>query len=265
MRIPKKTHELIRQNEQIVKKSQKHDANLQKNSTLYFQIGLIVCLLGAYGLFEMQFETTISKEVVMTVPDDKFDEVTVEKFKVYEEPKAEVKPKLEKTVLLIKEPVIVDNDHVMKEALEIDTPEQNTSSDEPIDPNDIVVLEEPEDVPVPLAFIQNAPIYPGCEKAKNNKARKKCMSEKITRLIQRKFHGDDIALNYGLTGMQKIDVQFTIDNTGKVNNIKTRAPHPKLENEAIRVINLIPEMTPGKQNNKNVGVIYTLPIKFEVY
>jgi protein TonB len=37
------------------KKSQKHDVNLQTNSTLYFQIGLILCLLGTYALFEMQF------------------------------------------------------------------------------------------------------------------------------------------------------------------------------------------------------------------
>nr|WP_262910798.1 energy transducer TonB [Wocania arenilitoris] len=90
------------------------------------------------------------------------------------------------------------------------------------------------------------------------------MSKKITNLIQRKFQGDDIASEYGLTGVQKIDVQFTIDKTGKVNNIKTRAPHPKLEGEVIRVINLMPEMTPGKQNDKNVDVIYTLPIKFKV-
>ena len=55
----KKTHDLIRQNEQIAKKSQKHEANLQKNSTLYFQVGLIVCLLATFGLLEMKFETTI--------------------------------------------------------------------------------------------------------------------------------------------------------------------------------------------------------------
>ena len=53
----KKTHDLIRQNEQNVKKAQKHDANLQKNSTLYFQIGLIVCLLTTFGLLETKFET----------------------------------------------------------------------------------------------------------------------------------------------------------------------------------------------------------------
>jgi len=51
MRNPLGTHELIRQNEQNVKKPQKHDANLQKNSTIYFQVGLILCLFMVYGLW----------------------------------------------------------------------------------------------------------------------------------------------------------------------------------------------------------------------
>nr|WP_244962210.1 energy transducer TonB [Algibacter amylolyticus] len=88
------------------------------------------------------------------------------------------------------------------------------------------------------------------------------MSDKIGKLIQRKFDGGDIAAQYGLEGKQKIDVQFTIDKTGKVTNVKTRADHDKLKEEAARVINFIPEMIPGKQNNKNIGVIYTLPIIF---
>ena len=86
---------------------------------------------------------------------------------------------------------------------------------------------------------------------------------KISRLIQKKFNAD-LASPLGLSGRQKIDVQFKIDKTGKVTDIKTRAPHPRLEKEAERVIKIIPEMTPGRQSNKNVGVIYTLPIIFRV-
>ena len=40
--------------------------------------------------------------------------------------------------------------------------------------------------------------------------------------------------------------------------------HSKLKKEAERVINKIPEMIPGKQRDKAVGVIYTLPIVFFV-
>ncbi|SFZ90781.1 protein TonB [Flaviramulus basaltis] len=259
----KKTHETIRQNGETVKKSQKHEANLQKNSTLYFQIGLIVCLLAAYGLLEMKFETTIPK-LVEVIPSDGPIEISIENFKVYEEPLPKSEPEIQKKTVLIDKIKEVDNDYEIKKALEIITSDQNTSPDAPIDPSQVSVIDMPDDeTNVPYNFIQNVPIYPGCEKAKGNDERKKCMSEKITKLIQRKFNSD-IASDYGLSGRQKIDVQFTIDKTGHVNNIKTRAPHPKLQDEAVRVINMLPEMTPGKQNDKNVGVIYTLPIVFQV-
>jgi protein TonB len=66
----------------------------------------------------------------------------------------------------------------------------------------------------------------------------------------------------GLSGKQVIRTQFKIDKTGRINDIQVRGTHPDLEKEAERVINIIPEMTPGKQVDKNVGVIYTLPIIF---
>ena len=264
MRDQKKSHELILQNEQIVKKSQKHDANLQKNSALYFQIGLIICLLAAFGLLEMKFEKTIPV-ITEVLPPDYPDEIFIENFKVLEETKPEQQKEAQNVTKLIDEIEEVDDEFEIKKELETITVEQNVISDKPIDPSKVNVLDNPDDdAPVNIVFIQNAPIYPGCEKASNNAERKKCMSDKITKLIQRKFDGNDIATQYGLSGMQKIDVQFTIDKTGKVKDVKTRSPHPKLDEEAKRVINLVPEMTPGRQNNRNVGVIYNVPIKFMV-
>jgi protein TonB len=35
-----------------------------------------------------------------------------------------------------------------------------------------------------------------------------------------------------------------------------------LKNEAIRVINKLPDMEPGKQRGKNVSVMFTMPINF---
>ncbi|OEK09197.1 hypothetical protein A8C32_10730 [Flavivirga aquatica] len=259
----KKAHELIRQNEQIVKKSQKHDANLQKNSTLYFQIGLIVCLMTVYGLFEMKFETAITQKLAYVNPVEDPTEVIISNIKVYVEPVKEVKPKPKKTVTITEDPVIVENEDPEKEDV-LDTPDTEVPQEKPIAISDVKLVDKPEEGGnVSFIAIQDAPIYPGCEKAKNNKERKKCMSKKIAKLIQRRFDGS-VASDYGLSGRQKIDVQFTIDKTGHVTAIKTRAPHPKLEEEAVKVINVIPEMKPGRQHNKNVGVIYTLPIVFDV-
>lgn len=117
---------------------------------------------------------------------------------------------------------------------------------------------------VPFSLIEDAPIYPGCEKFKSKVERKKCMSEKVQKLINRKFNtgiADDLNLD---EGVQRINVLFVIDEHGNVTGIQSRAVHPKLEKEAERVVKLLPKMQPGKQRNESVKVKYTLPILFKV-
>ena len=49
-------------------------------------------------------------------------------------------------------------------------------------------------------------------------------------------------------------------NTGAITQVRARGPHARLEKEAIRVVNLLPKMIPGKQRGRPVGVKYTLPV-----
>lgn len=259
MSNPKKTHELIRQNEQIVEKSQKHDANLQKNSTIYFQIGLIVCLLAVYRLFEMNFQTTIPKYGDLSPLEDPIGVEIPNIRPVVPEYVEPVEQSKSNSTTNFKEVIDIDPFNPIEKEFKA-----SDIVDLPINSGDVVVLDKPvDDAPVHFLRIEQVPIYPGCEKAKDNEERKQCMSEKITKLIQRKFDGS-IASDFGLIGKQKIDIQFTIDKTGHITDVITRSPHPKLDEEAERVINILPKMLPGKQRDKPVGVIYNLPIVFEV-
>lgn len=259
MSNPKKAHELIRQNEQIVKKSQKHDANLQKNSTIYFQIGLIVCLLAVYGLFEMTFKTNINDYGGLpSIEEPTYVEIPVIKIKVPEF----VEPIEQKKAKASSDFIEVSNDTPL-DLLKVDLVPKKDMQPQ-VNPSDLVLVETPAlEEDVDFIRIEQVPIYPGCENQKTNDDKRKCMSEKITKLVQRKFD-TELASDLGLTGKQVIHTQFKIDNKGHVMDIKTRAPHPKLEEEAARVINTLPEMAPGKQRDKPVGVIYNLPIVFEV-
>ena len=117
-------------------------------------------------------------------------------------------------------------------------------------------------VEVPFAVIEEAPIFPGCKKG-NNLEKKNCMSKKIAVFIQRKFN-TDLASDLGLTGRIRISVIFKIDKRGNVIDIKARAPHPRLETEAIRLVSMLPKMKPGIQRGKAVIVPYSLPIIFEI-
>lgn len=114
---------------------------------------------------------------------------------------------------------------------------------------------------VPYAVIQKVPTYPGC--TGDNEALKECMSTKIAEAINANFN-TDIAGALNLSGRQRITVQFKIDKTGTVTDIRARAPQPELEAEAIRVVKLLPKMTPGEHRGEKVGVLYSLPIVFEV-
>ena len=69
---------------------------------------------------------------------------------------------------------------------------------------------------------------------------------------------------YGLAGLQRIYTLFEVSPAGVIQNIQIRAPHPGLEKEARRVINLLPEVTPGKQRGREVTVKYQLPIVFKI-
>tara|TARA_B100000073_G_scaffold15182_1_gene12365 strand:- start:77 stop:517 length:441 start_codon:yes stop_codon:yes gene_type:complete len=118
---------------------------------------------------------------------------------------------------------------------------------------------------VPFAKIENAPIYPGCDKSSNEKKRK-CMSEKIAKFVAKEFDaGCASGLgSYGIYGRQRISVIFKIDTLGRATEIRARAAHLKLEREAIRVINMLPILKPGTQDGKKVIVPYSLPIVFQV-
>ena len=119
-----------------------------------------------------------------------------------------------------------------------------------------------DNIEVSFKSVESVPIFPGCEKG-NNEKKRKCMSEKIAKFVKRKFD-NDLACDLGLTGMQRIAVIFKIDKGGNVTAVRARAAHPKIEEEAVRVINLLPKMKPGMQLGKPVIVPYSLPIMFQV-
>jgi len=126
---------------------------------------------------------------------------------------------------------------------------------------DTTIVEVEEVFDVPFAIIEQAPIYPGCEDALN---KKKCTSNKISILVNKKFNVK-LPKELGLTpGRKRIFVMFKIDKTGKVVDVRARGPHKKLAAEATRVVKLIPQMVPGKQRGKVVAVKYSLPIVFNV-
>jgi hypothetical protein len=116
---------------------------------------------------------------------------------------------------------------------------------------------------VPFAVVEDVPVFQGCEDLSSNEERKDCMSRQITRFVNMNFN-TNLGEELNLKGVNRIITQFRIDETGKVVDVKARASHPELQAEAIRVISELPQMQPGKQDGKDISVMYSLPIVLQV-
>jgi protein TonB len=63
----------------------------------------------------------------------------------------------------------------------------------------------------------------------------------------------------------KVFVSFIIAEDGTITNVEViKGVHPLLDNEAARVIALMPKWIPGIYQGKNVKIRYTLPISFKL-
>jgi protein TonB len=220
---------------------------------MYFAIGLALMVFLSY--------TTINWKVydksaidIGTVNMDELDDEEIPLLEQVVPPPPPPPPPAAPEVI----EVVEDEEEVEETVIE----STETDQEEEIEIEDLEVEEVEEDIEVPFAVIENVPIFPGCDKG-NNAERRKCMSQKITKFVQRKFN-TDLAGDLGLSGRQRINVIFKIDKNGDVVGVRARAPHPRLEKEAARVINLLPKMKPGKQRGKAVIVPYSLPIIFQV-
>ncbi|GAB5563729.1 MAG: hypothetical protein Wins2KO_07920 [Winogradskyella sp.] len=125
-------------------------------------------------------------------------------------------------------------------------------------------LELEEQSEVPFHVVESVPHPTVCEGESTNDDKKRCVIEFIQKHVARNF---DLNMTSQLdipSGLKRIFVQFRIDQSGKIIDVKARAPHVKLEIEAKRVIRALPQFIPGKERGENVVVPYTLPITFEV-
>ena len=61
----------------------------------------------------------------------------------------------------------------------------------------------------------------------------------------------------------RVIATFVVEKDGSISNAEVvKSVAPSLDAEALRVINAMPNWIPGKQNNKLVRVLYTVPITF---
>ena len=235
---------------QLPKKTPK--ANVGRNSSVYFVLGLVLMLLISYQ--SINYKSYDKLDIDIGALD--LEKENEEEIPIVDLVKPPPPPPLPPSVAPEVFEVVEDEEEVEETVIE------SSETDQEDEIVEVEAIEVEEEVEVPFSVIENVPEYPGCEKGTNSEKRK-CMSKKIEKFVQKKFN-TDLANDLGLTGKQRISVIFKIDKNGNVTGVRSRAPHPLLEKEAERVVNLLPKMKPGRQRGRAVVVPYSLPITFLV-
>ena len=84
----------------------------------------------------------------------------------------------------------------------------------------------------------------------------------IQKHIRKNFRYPEIAQDMGIQG--RVNVLFVIQKDGSIGDIKMRGPDKSLEAEALRIIQKLPRMIPGKQRGRPVKVPFSIPITFRL-
>jgi len=230
-------------------------SDMSRRSMIFFQLGMVLMLFITWRAIENKtYEKSDISQDMLEVSDDLEEDIPITE-QLTPPPPPPPPPPAPEVIEVIEDEAEIEETVI--ESAEVDVEEEIVEIEE------IEEDVEEEIADVPFAVIENVPIYPGCEKKKSNAEKKKCMSEKVQKFVVKKFN-TELAGELGLEGRQRINVQFKIDRSGNVVNVRARAPHPKLEKEAIKVVSSLPKMIPGKQRGKAVGVLYSLPILFQV-
>ncbi|MGB4960654.1 MAG: TonB family protein, partial [Saprospiraceae bacterium] len=115
--------------------------------------------------------------------------------------------------------------------------------------------------------VEEMPRFPGCENEPEGFKRDDCAKTKMLEYVYSHLKYPALARVSGIQG--QVVVQFVITKDGKVANIKIARDIGGGTAEAvfdmIKSMNTMEEpWIAGKQRGKNVGVLYTLPVKFKL-
>lgn len=108
--------------------------------------------------------------------------------------------------------------------------------------------------------VHEIPRFPGCEALTEQQARA-CFQEKMQNHIKTNFNYPKLAREKGISGT--VYIIFDINREGKIENIRLSGEYI-LKEEAMRIIKLLPDMSPGTVNGEPVKVPYSIPMHFRL-
>jgi protein TonB len=248
----------LNQNVMRANSSKSPRANLEKRRPLFFVIGLTTALFLTIVALEwtapvsvlpdFSSELASAEEVDWTIP------VTVTRSPKLPA-KAEKAPKINPNRFKI-----IDNNLPI---IDLGNELFFTGIDDGLE---VVIDPDPVDPSEVFSFVQveTMPVFQGCEDAIGNDALYQCMNVQLMRFIAREFNVSERMMQF--SSGEKVYVEFIIEKNGDVSEAKmVRGSDELVGEEAIRVVQSLPDFTPAKLNGKPVRMSYILPINVKLH
>jgi protein TonB len=222
-------------------------ADLEKRRAIFLQTGFVIVL----ALLLLAFEWTSSEGKTNSL--GQIGDLALEEEQIPVTRQEEVPPPPPPPPQVTEVINIVEDDVEVEDEIDI----EDTESDQEMQVEIMDVEEEEEEATV-FTIVEDMPIFMP-EKCKTKEEGEIELRKHIATSI--KF--PEIARENGIQG--RVYVSFVVSTKGKVTNVKiARGIDPALDKEAIRVIENLPDFSPGKQRGKAVKVSYTVPINFKL-
>jgi len=213
------------------------DKRVERKMPLFYLVGLNIALFLTIVAFEWKTEDGGIIDLYGTVHETDWIEVPI-----VLPPEPIVVPPKPKTIVI--------------KAVEV----------EPVDiPEDIIIDIEPTDEPIPLFnfetlppekvdkifdVVEENPSFPGGWEA-------------FYKLVGSKLKYPAQARRMGIEG--KVHLQFVVEKDGSIGDLFiAKGVGAGLDEESLRVMNLVPNFNPGKQRGRPVRVRMTIPIHFRL-
>ena len=130
--------------------------------------------------------------------------------------------------------------------------DNKNETDEAIDETEAAVVESEviNDDSEDFVVVEEMPAFPG-----GNEGLMKFLSDSTRYPV--------VAQENGIQG--RVIVNFVVEKNGSLSDFQiVKGVDPSLDNEALRVLRLMPDWIPGKQKGENVRVRFTLPVVFRL-
>jgi protein TonB len=237
--------------------SGKEATQLKGLGTLHFQLGLILSMLFVYGALEWVvapsdsglYDPLPSQSEFAYIFSEQAPAEQKEIKPVEQAPRSKASSKIVVSERIPLEPASLPRPAITAPAL----PLGNTSGTTVDNKNTRAVFN--------LHSVQELPVFPGCEGVAQEE-QTACFNQMMRRHVQRYFRYPDLAVQLQQEG--RVYVEFIIDETGQATHFRLRGPSGLLEQEAVRILEKLPRMQPGKIRGLPVPVRYSMPISFQL-